>query len=123
MGLLSINSTESFLKKTSWDAMLARNNGDVTSTSKTPSTEPNYSFPLAFGQNVGGTPPLVPVDGSSPVYGVGRTETAGQVTGTDGSLISTGGQGVGLGTVMAQGPGEHSTNGLPRAKHTFWVSA
>lgn len=80
----------------------------------------NYQFTQPFAMNVGG---VTGPSSVNPVHGVARTESVGHVAGIDGSQISMGGQGYGFYTVMDPGTGEHSTNGLPRAKHSNWWSA
>ena len=80
----------------------------------------DYQFGQPFAMNVGG---VTGPSAVNPLQGVARTESVGYVAGIDGSQNSMGGQGYGFYTVMDPGAGEHSTNGLPRAKHSNWWSA
>lgn len=76
--------------------------------------------PYALGQ-LGGITVAPRVNG---VEGVVRTQHIGMVQGEDGMTpISMGSQGVGFGTVMADGAGEHYDNGLGHSKHTKWWAA
>ena len=91
------------------------------------SLEQNYNY--GYGQSnglgrLGGltttTPRITGVEAPWQIY----TPTVGTVAGEDGNTqISTGTQGVGLGTTLADGGGSTYTNGLGHSLHTKWMVA